>query len=104
MNQASARPAAQSRAHRPTLNSDGHRHPLLNLATAFTLLAGIASFVTGMIHASHIAAVALGISGFLIGLIAQMLSATREERLLIVPGIIFSFVGLALGLAHGGFY
>jgi hypothetical protein len=30
------------------------------------------------------------------------LSATREERIIIVTGIIASFIGLALGLAHGG--
>ena len=32
-----------------------------------------------------------------------MMSATREERILIVTGMIAGFVGLALGLAHGGF-
>ena len=31
-----------------------------------------------------------------------MMSATREERIVIVTGIIAGFVGLALGLAHGG--
>jgi hypothetical protein len=39
----------------------------------------------------------------LVGLYAQMISATREERIVIVAGIIAGFVGLALGLAHGGF-
>jgi hypothetical protein len=38
----------------------------------------------------------------LIGLFLQMMSATREERVIIVTGIIAAFVGLALGLAHGG--
>ena len=37
------------------------------------------------------------------GLYAQMVSATREQRILIVTGMIAGFVGLALGLAHGGF-
>jgi hypothetical protein len=44
-----------------------------------------------------------GLAGLLIGLVAQMMSATREERVIIVTGIIAAFVGLALGLAHGGF-
>lgn len=39
----------------------------------------------------------------LVGLCAQMMSATREERALIVTGIIGGFVGFALGLANGGF-
>jgi len=38
----------------------------------------------------------------LVGLYAQMMSATREQRILIVTGMIGAFVGLALGLAHGG--
>jgi ABC-type lipoprotein release transport system permease subunit len=31
------------------------------------------------------------------------MSATRLERILLVTGMILGFVGLALGLAHGGF-
>ena len=44
-----------------------------------------------------------GLVSLLVGLYAQMISATREERIMIVTGIIAGFVGLALGLAHGGF-
>ena len=44
-----------------------------------------------------------GLVSLLVGLYAQMISATRELRVLIVTGIIAGFVGLALGLAHGGF-
>jgi len=32
-----------------------------------------------------------------------MISATREQRVLIVTGLIAGFVGLALGLGYGGF-
>jgi hypothetical protein len=32
-----------------------------------------------------------------------MVSATREQRILIVAGIIAGFVGLAIGLSRGGF-
>ena len=35
--------------------------------------------------------------------IGTLVSATREQRVLIVTGMIAGFVGLALGLAHGGF-
>lgn len=104
MSQAPARPSFSARAHRLTLNTDGTHHPLLNTATGYTLLAGIASFIMGMIsNSTHVAATILGLTGFAVGIYAQMLSATREERIFIVPGIIFSFVGLGLGLAHGGF-
>jgi hypothetical protein len=48
-------------------------------------------------------AAATGLAALLIGLVSQMMSATREDRVIIVAGIIAGFVGLALGLAHGGF-
>ncbi len=33
----------------------------------------------------------------------QLNSATRDQRILIVTGIIGGFVGMALGIGHGGF-
>jgi len=93
----------RSRARHFTLNSDGKRHPLLNIATAYTVIAGLASFVSGMIVSYHLGATILGITGFGIGLFAQMMSATREERMFIIVGVVASFVGMGLGLAHGGF-
>ena len=53
-------------------------------------------------HAWAIAAAVTGLVGLLFGLFSQMMSATREERIIIVTGIIAAFIGLALGLAHGG--
>jgi hypothetical protein len=95
---------------RVNLNSDGRPHPLLNLASVFTLVIGLVSFALGMYlrygtstHPLAIAAAATGIVSLLVGLYTQMMSATREERILIVTGMVFGFVGLALGLAHGGF-
>ena len=86
-----------------TLNTDGKRHPVVNAAAAYTVLAGLASFVLGMYSIQHIAGTALGVSGLVIGLLAQMMSATRAERMVIVVGIVASFVGMGLGFAHGGF-
>lgn len=96
---------------RLSLNSDGQPHPLLNAASFFTLVAGLFSFALGLflrtgpsgLHAWAVVAAATGLAAMLVGLVAQMLSATREERIIIVTGIIAGFVGLALGLAHGGF-
>jgi hypothetical protein len=59
--------------------------------------------VTGMIVGDHLVATIFGITGFAVGIFAQMLSATREERIFIVFGVVASFVGMGLGLAHGGF-
>jgi hypothetical protein len=86
-----------------TLNSGGQGHPLIIAAAAYTIVAGLASFVLGMLSLDHFIGSILGVSGFIIGLLAQMLSATRAERMFIVFGIVASFVGMGLGLAHGGF-
>jgi hypothetical protein len=103
----------RTRGHAPhfTLNSDGQRHPLLNAAAFFTLIVGLVSFAIGLLlrtgpngsHGWAIVAAATGLAALLVGLYCQMVSATREERVIIVAGIIAGFVGLALGLAHGGF-
>jgi hypothetical protein len=96
----------------PSLNlTDGRPHPLLNLASLCVLVAGLVSFVLGMLlrydsgtgKSVAIAAAAIGLGSLLIGLFSQMLSATRVERILLVTGMIAGFVGLSLGLAHGGF-
>lgn len=101
MSQAPARP--RSRARHSTLNSDGQRHTLINVAAAFAVVAGLVSFVLGMFNQQHFIGTSLGVAGFLVGLVAQMLSATRAERMVIVFGIVASFVGMGLGFAHGGF-
>jgi hypothetical protein len=98
VSQAPARPRP-----RLTLNTDGKRHPLLNAAAAYTVVAGIASLIVGMLSRDHLAGTILGVTGMVIGLLAQMMSATRAERMVIVFGIVVSFVGMGLGFAHGGF-
>jgi hypothetical protein len=86
-----------------TLNSDGRRHPLENSLTVFTLVAGLVAFATGWIVSQHMAATVLGLASLVVGLYSQLVSATREQRMLIVTGLVAAFVGVALGLAHGGF-
>jgi len=95
----------QSRAHMPrvTLNSDGRRHPMENALTLFTFVVGIVAFAIGFVVRYHLAGTVIGIVAFLIGLYAQMVSATREQRILIMAGLIAAFVGMGLSIAHGGF-
>jgi hypothetical protein len=95
----------QSRPTRPwlNLNSDGQRHPLLNATAGFTFVAGVASFVLALIVRDHLIATVLGLAAFGVGLIGQMFSATREERIILVAGIVAGFIGMGLGIAHGGF-
>ena len=92
------------------LNSDGQPHPVENVLAIFTLVVGLVSFVLGLIvrntHAGSaliIIATATGLVSCLVGLYVQMVSHTREQRILIVTGIIAGFVGLAIGISKGGF-
>ena len=92
------------------LNSDGRPHPVENVLTVIVLILGLVSFVLGMIirnahtgAAVIVTATITGLIAMLVGLYAQMISATREQRILIVTGMIAGFVGLALGLSRGGF-
>ena len=102
--------AVESGRRHNILNSDGRPHPVENLLTIFTLVVGLVSFALGMVvrnaHTSAAVIVittATGLVSCLVGLYVQMISSTREQRVLIVTGIIAGFVGLALGLSKGGF-
>lgn len=103
MSEAEVHAPSRSAARRFTLNSDGKPHPWINGAGAYALVAGIISMVMGLISANHIVGAALGVSAFLIGLWAQMVSVTREQRMLIVCGVVAAFVGMGIAIAHGGF-
>ncbi|MFD0657239.1 hypothetical protein [Thermocatellispora tengchongensis] len=92
--------------HRPfrlTLNSDGRSHPVENLLSIATLVVGLLAFITGFIPGAHVIASWAGALGFGGGLYSQYISATTPERALNVVGIVASFVGVALGIYHGGF-
>ena len=98
--------AATSRSHVSplTLNDDGERHPLQNGLAVFTLVTGLITFAVGWVVSLHALASILGIVSLLVGLYAQLISATRAERVIIVTGLVAAFVGTALGFAHGGFW
>jgi hypothetical protein len=102
VSQAPARPQPRSRHF--SLDPHAQRsHPLVWAAAGYTLIAGVVSMVLGLLSLAHILGTILGVTGFVFGLIAQMMSATRNERMVIVTGVVASFVGMGLGFAHGGF-
>jgi hypothetical protein len=94
---------SHSGAPRVTHRSDGRHHPVLDAATAVTFVAGVAAFPLGLIVREHLLATVIGMAAFGIGLVAQLVSATRMERIFIVCGLVGAFVGMGLGIAHGGF-
>ncbi len=81
----------------------GSRHPVQLGLTAFTLLAGLIAFAAGLIVRLHLAATVLGLAALVVGLCVQMISVSRVERILLMAGVVPAFVGICLGLAHGGF-
>ena len=108
---AAARGRGRGRPRLPhvTLNDDGQRHPMENSLSVFTLVAGLVACVLGFLAYqdvsgawTHVGATWLGLIALIVGLPAQLISATRTERVLIVTGLVAAFVGVCLGLAHGG--
>lgn len=104
-----ARGRGRPRLPHLTLNDDGQSHPVENSLSVFTLVAGLVACVLGFLayqHVSgawtHVGATWLGLITLVVGLPAQLYSATRTERMLIVTGLVAAFVGVCLGLAHGG--
>lgn len=100
---------ARMRLPRVTLNADGQRHPVENVLTLFTLIAGLVACIAGFLSNyvatgawAHVTATWLGLAALAVGLYSQLVSATRQERMLIVTGLVAAFVGLCLGLANGG--
>jgi hypothetical protein len=83
--------------------SDGRRHPVIISAGAYALFAGVISLVLGLMNVAHFAGTFLGVTAFMIGLVAQMMSTTTGQRMLIIVGVVAAFPGFGLAIAHGGF-
>ena len=71
--------------------------------SAITLVGGLAALACGVMRDGHFVAVCLGIVFAFFGLYSQLVSATTRERWVNVIGIGLAFLGLGLGLSHGGF-
>ena len=95
---------------RPNIfDTDGHPHPAENAMAVAVLVTGLVAFVLGLIirnshtaPAVHIITTILGLFALVVGMVVQMLSSTRNQRIVIVAGIIAGFVGLAIALSRGG--
>ena len=96
----SSSPARTCRTSRSTATARRIRWRTLALVT---LVTGVAAFALGFIVAAHLPAAVLGVVALLVGMYVQLISATREERIIIMTGVVAAFVGAGLGFAHGGF-
>jgi CHASE2 domain-containing sensor protein len=78
-------------------------HPREASLAVITLVGGLIAAVSGVVHTAHFVAVCVGIATIIFGLYSQLVSATTSERWINVIGIGLAFVGVGLGLSHGGF-
>lgn len=80
-----------------------HRSTVVeNGLVAFTVVTGLIAFATGWVVALHSIATVVAVASMVIGMYAQLVSSTREQRIVIVTGLVAAFVGGALAIAHGG--
>lgn len=93
--------STDSRRKRPTLNTDGERHPKENALAFLALGLGIVSLLTAFDADLRFVGALTGLAGLVIGLYDQYISATTGERWVIVPAVGVSALGLALALANG---
>jgi FtsH-binding integral membrane protein len=96
-------PATNTTPSPVAVESARDRHQVTDILAVFTLLVGLAAAPLGFIVAAHVVASVLGAVGLVVGLIAQMVSATRVQRMAIVTGLVGAFLGIALGIGHGGY-
>jgi hypothetical protein len=94
---------SESQRFRLTLNTDGKSHPIENVLAIATLVCGVVAFVFTFFVTAHAISAWFGALGFGMGLYSQYVSVTTPQRSLNIIGLVASFVGVALGIAHGGF-
>jgi hypothetical protein len=75
-----------------------------NVLSAVTFGFGVVAAVCGFVDAWHVQASWTGLTGMALGAVAQMVSTSTAQRWVIVPGWVLAFIGLALGMAHGGLW
>jgi hypothetical protein len=107
-------PGTEQTSERPPSPFSGHivgtATRMVTAAAVVTIVLGLLSFVLGMVvrnapsapSALHVIATVTGALSLVLGFFFQMISGTRNERIIIVTGMIAGFVGGVLGLAAGG--
>jgi len=73
-----------------------------NGLVAFTIVSGLLAFATGWVVALHSIATILAVASMVVGLYAQLVSSNRDQRIVIVTGLVAAFIGGALAISHGG--
>ena len=80
------------------------RHPLHDAIAVLTLVLGLVAALSGVSPGLHVVGAWVGAAGLVSGLYNQLTSESTPERFLTVTGMGLSFVGVMLGIAHGGWF
>jgi hypothetical protein len=96
--------AGEAAAARPGLVDSATRRSTMmeNGLVAFTIGTGLIAFAIGWVVVLHSIATVLAVACMIVGMYAQLVSSNREQRIVIVTGLVAAFVGGALAIAHGG--
>jgi hypothetical protein len=85
------------------MDSDEQSHPRENRLVVVTVVLAIIALGCSFVESLHILASIAGLLGMIVGLWAQMVSATTAQRWIIVIALGAATIGFAFGLANGGF-
>jgi hypothetical protein len=80
------------------------RHPLHDAIAVLTLVLGLVAALSGLSPGLHAVGAWVGVAGLAAGAYNQMTSESTPERFITVTGLGLSFVGVMLGIAHGGWF
>ncbi len=83
---------------------DGRRHPRENALTVATIALAVAALVCATNETLHVPGSWAGLAGMVLGFSTQLISASTAQRMLIVPALGASFVGLYLNMFNGGLW
>ncbi len=86
------------------LNSDHRAHPVENRLVAVAAVLGLIALIAGFFPGLHLLASWAGLAGIVSGLWGQMISATTEERFVLVIATGAAAFGFFLGMWHGGLF
>ncbi|MEE1939541.1 hypothetical protein V1L54_08945 [Streptomyces sp. TRM 70361] len=84
------------------LNSDGRAHPVENRLVAATAVLALVAVVTAFFPGLHVITSWAGLLGVVAGGWGQMISATTEERFVLVVGMVAAALGFFVGMWNGG--
>ena len=93
---------SQAAAAQPGLVDRAKGTMMENVLAGFTIVTGLLAFAAGWVVALHSIATILAVASMVVGLYAQLVSNNRDQRIVIVTGLVAAFVGGALAIAHGG--